>query len=217
MFSILQLLPFLNTGMIPTILNILIYIGLSWGLFILAKKCELEHPVYAWIPFARLFVLGQLADRFCAEEGKVTRYRRIFPILSIIGEAILVLISLSITAVSAAYIAAMIVSYCLILVGAATGILAVLAALGYLLFLASLLLFAWLTSILSALSSLVALATYGLRIWALYPVYKRCNENNVVLFTILSAVFNFAPSIILPCLAQKYEPETADGFDAYLS
>lgn len=217
MFSILQLLPFLNVGALPTILSILIYVGLSLGIFTMAKKCGLEHPAYAWIPILRLFTLGQLADACNAKEGKATKLGRLYPILCIIADGVLLLLTLASFILAAAYIAAFVIGYILIAVGVITPVFVALAIAGYLLILISSFAVSTLGSTLSALSSLISLAAYGLQVWVLYPVYKQCDEKNTVLFTVLSVLFNFAPSIILPCLAHKYESDTENGFDAYLT
>ena len=74
MYSIFSLLPFLNTGIIPTVVSILLYAGLSLGIFSLAKKCGLKKPALAWVPFLRFYVLGSLTDDYLYKrKGKSTK------------------------------------------------------------------------------------------------------------------------------------------------
>lgn len=204
MFSLFDLLPTLNIGMLPTIVVILIHVGISYGIFTLAKKCGLPHPAYAWIPCWRYRLLGQLADDYRVKQGKSPKLARILPVASIICEAIALLIPMVLDLLTNVYLTVFVVCMVVILVGIASGILIALAILGYLFIFLAAFVFSAISSALSGLVSVAAMAFYALYVWGLYYVYKRCKPEYATLCTIFSAIFNFVPPILLSVFAHKY-------------
>ena len=62
---------------IMMIVGVVLYILSSIGLMKMAEKRKFENPVMAWIPFARTFLCGKIADDVCYRTGKKTNYRKI--------------------------------------------------------------------------------------------------------------------------------------------
>lgn len=216
MYSIFSLLPFLNTGIIPTVVSILLYAGLSLGIFSLAKKCGLQKPALAWVPFLRFYVLGSLADDYLSKsKGKSTKYRMILPVVVAVAQVIYHLASFATNAVLILYLFGIIGGYFLAVLGAASEMM-VFAVLAYIVIMISILTFVSLISVLSAVISATSWVYQGILVWVLHPVYKMCDRENATLYTVLSILFNFAPAIALPYAAGKLEPETQEVFDAYL-
>ena len=214
MYSIFSLLPFLNTGILPTTVAILIYVGFSLGIFRLSKTFGLDHPGYAWVPFLRYRLLGQLADAYRESQGTATRYSRILPIVFIICECISLLASIGSTIALTFYLVGFITGYVLIIIGAVTE-LVILAFIGYILVMFAVFILIFASTVLSAATTLATLVSYAVLLWVLYPVYQRCDKENATLYIILSLLFDFAPAIILPYVAHKCKLDTEDGFDAY--
>lgn len=216
MYSIFSLLPFLNTGIIPTVVSILLYVGLSLGIFSLAKKCGLQKPALAWVPFLRFYVLGSLTDDYLSKsKGKSTKYRMILPVVVTVAEVAYQLASFATNAALIMYLFGIIGGYFLAVLGVATEMM-VFATLAYIVIMISILTFVSLISVLSAVISATALVYHGILVWVLHPLYKMCDRENATLYTVLSILFNFAPAIALPYAAGKLEPETQEVFDAYL-
>lgn len=216
MYSIFSLLPFLNTGIIPTVVSILLYAGLSLGIFSLAKKCGLQKPALAWVPFLRFYVLGSLTDDYLSKsKGKSTKYRMILPVVVTVAEVAYQLASFATNAALIMYLFGIIGGYFLAVLGVATEMM-VFATLAYIVIMISILTFVSLISVLSAVISATALVYHGILVWVLHPLYKMCDRENATLYTVLSILFNFAPAIALPYAAGKLEPETQEVFDAYL-
>jgi hypothetical protein len=216
MYSIFSLLPFLNTGIIPTVVSILLYVGLSLGIFSLAKKCGLKKPALAWVPFLRFYVLGSLTDDYLSKsKGKSTKYRMILPVVVTVAEVAYQLASFATNAALILYLFGIIGGYFLAVLGVASEIM-VFATLAYIVIMISILTFVSLISVLSAVISATALVYHGILVWVLHPLYKMCDRENATLYTVLSILFNFAPAIALPYAAGKLEPETQEVFDAYL-
>ena len=216
MYSIFSLLPFLNTGIIPTVVSILLYAGLSLGIFSLAKKCGLKKPALAWVPFLRFYVLGSLADDYLSKaKDKSTKYRMILPVVVAVAQVMYHLASFATNAVLILYLFGIIGGYFLAVLGAASEMM-VFAALAYIVIMSSILIFVSLISVLSAVISATSFAYQGILVWVLHPVYKMCDRENATLYTVLSILFNFAPAIALPYAAGKLEPEAEEVFDTYL-
>ena len=217
MFSIYQLLPALASAIPPALISALIYAGLSYGIFVLAQKCGLKRPFLAWIPFARFFVLGQLADRYLAKKGKTSKFRIILPVAAVSVEVISLLATLVIRAASNLLL--FLYTVCIVLIYAflATGVLAILSLL--LLFVLFLIITVYnvIYNVISAITVVTSLVFYGLYVWVLHYAYKQCNQEYATLFTVLSVLFNFAPPIILPILAHKYRSEEKKASDEALA
>lgn len=217
MYSIFTLLPFLNTGIIPSVVALLMYVGVSVGIFSLARKCGLKGAALAWIPFLRYSLLGRLADEYLAKsKGKSTKYRIVLPILVGISLIAYQLAYLAYQTVLILYVVSVFFVCILVMLGAAAQ-LAFLVPLAYLLFMVVAVLFVSLATALSAVTSVTALVYHGIRVWVLHPVYKMCDKENATLYTVLSILFNFAPALALPYAAAKLEPDTEEAFDAYLA
>lgn len=213
MYSIFNLLPFLNTGVIPSVISLLTYLGLSLGIFMIAKKCGLKNAALAWIPFVRFFVLGKLADDYLAtSKGKATKYRILFPILAGVALVAYQLVYLAQWIVFALYFGGLFSAYVLFILGAAFEA-PVFLGLGYVIMLGSIMIFVSVMSVVSAVSSTAALVYHAIRVWVLHPVYKMCDRENATLYTVLSILFTFAPAIALPYAAKKLMPEPEEVFD----
>ena len=96
MFGLFDLLPFLNVGVLGVVLDLVVYLGLSLGLFRLAKKLGMDNAWMAWIPVIRLILLGKIADS--ARQKKGHFYRNgllvavlVYAVVALIEKAVFVL------------------------------------------------------------------------------------------------------------------------------
>ncbi len=63
-------------SLISSVLGLVVYIGTSYGIHTMSATCGMSDPWLAWIPYARIYQFGALADR-CSEKqsGRKSRFR----------------------------------------------------------------------------------------------------------------------------------------------
>ncbi len=62
---------------ISSILSLLVYVAIAFGLYRMARAAGFQNPWMAWIPFCQDYTLGWVADEHCKRnEGKETTYRK---------------------------------------------------------------------------------------------------------------------------------------------
>ena len=74
-----QLLSLLSgvSGFFSSIISLLSYLAISYGLYSMAQSLRMKYPVLAWIPYCQTYTLGAVADEHCRRnEGKTTSYRK---------------------------------------------------------------------------------------------------------------------------------------------
>lgn len=64
--------------MIAAAIGIVLYIFESLSIYTIAKKRGIENPWLAWIPFANLWIIGQIGDYYNAREGKPDQKLRVW-------------------------------------------------------------------------------------------------------------------------------------------
>lgn len=88
-FTMLNLAP-----IVVPILVVLTYATMGFGLYKMAKACQIARPWMSWIPFASIYLAGEIADHHCyRNEDRSTTYRRRLLVLSIIDAVVIALIS----------------------------------------------------------------------------------------------------------------------------
>ncbi len=191
-----------------SLLTIFNYVAVAYGLMCIARTCGLHNPWLSWIPFARDYQLGAVADHYAANyQQRTTRSRITLLVLSII---------LSGTGVAAAVL---ILTSVFTLLNQAGLDLFELSADPMLLatrledFFMSMneqelmqMAYSLLGSILIPLLILLVVAIVYLVFYcsALYRVYKLVDPERAVLYLALSIIFsNVAPGIIFLFLANK--------------
>ena len=55
-------LPFLLTPL--AVVRIALYLASSWGIYAMANNTGMKSPWMAWVPFAKDYLMGSLADRY---------------------------------------------------------------------------------------------------------------------------------------------------------
>lgn len=73
--------------MLPVILvtlalSLVIYIFESLGFYTMAKRRGIHYPGLAWVPIARDWLMGSLADQYAQHEGQRKSYRKVLPVLN---------------------------------------------------------------------------------------------------------------------------------------
>ena len=76
-FAILSAVPF------TFFVSLGIYVMYSNALYRMSDNTGINSSILAWVPFARLFTLGQLADRYNDSVNIKSYYRFILPVLKI--------------------------------------------------------------------------------------------------------------------------------------
>ena len=70
------------------------YAMYSFGLYKMADNTGVKPAVLAWVPWLRLYTLGQLADRYNSALGKKSSYRFVLPGLRLLSLLFLLLMSM---------------------------------------------------------------------------------------------------------------------------
>ena len=79
-------------------ISIAAYAMYSYGLYKMADNTGIKPTFMAWIPLLRLYILGQMADRYNSTVEKRSAYRFLLPLLRLIGVGFGVLITVSLVA-----------------------------------------------------------------------------------------------------------------------
>lgn len=72
-------------------ITIAIYVMYSYGLYKMADNTGIKSAFMAWIPLLRLYILGQLADRYNSTIEKKSSYRFVLILLRLLGIGLAVL------------------------------------------------------------------------------------------------------------------------------
>ena len=214
LFGLFDLLPFLNVGVLGVVLDLVVYLGLSLGLFRLAKKLGMDNAWMAWIPVIRLILLGKIADSARQKKGHFYRNGLLVAVLvyvvaALIEKAVFVLgIVLMIP-----FIAGVVGAYLLWIITLFANVPALMLICGLpLLFsIGALIVFACFWSVVENVASIILLVTaifyFVMYMVTLSAVYKRHDNKYAILYIILSVLFDVAPSILLPVISYK-KPKT---------
>ena len=65
------------------IVSLAVYFMYSYGLYKMADNTGLKPAFMAWIPLLRLYMLGQMADRYNSTVEKRSVYRFLLPLLKV--------------------------------------------------------------------------------------------------------------------------------------
>lgn len=174
---------------ISLLFSVAVYVVTSLGMSRMAKACGLSRPYLAWIPVASAYLLGQLAECGASRGGKkCMAYRKILLGLQIgvLGAAFLIFLMVVVMAVVSSSVgpsaASGLVMFGLML------LLAYLAVLG------------------------LALANTVFNYIAYWHVFRLFDENNAVIYLVVSIFFNIATPFFLIYLSGKkpaLDPEPA--------
>ena len=96
MYTLSHILPFidLTTGLIGTLVTLLLYVGFSLGLFLAGRSVGLKSAWLAWFPFLRLYVLGAIMDRTLrAPKGKKSVHGIMILLVALLKEIVFKLYS----------------------------------------------------------------------------------------------------------------------------
>lgn len=156
-------------AMIGVVWGLIKYVFQAIGLYRIAKRREVPHAWFAWVPLLNDWLLGSISDQFqYVVKGKMTHRRVILLILAIVagcGAGISLQAALSGLAdlfyrLSAGYDIGFGVGYSLALVPG-----------------------------ISALITAASIASLVFQCMALYDLYSSCNPANNVLFLVLGIIF----------------------------
>lgn len=75
--------------------SVAVYVMYSYGLYKMADNTGLKPTFMAWIPLLRLYILGQMADRYNSTIEKRSTYRFLLPLLKLVGVGFGVLATVS--------------------------------------------------------------------------------------------------------------------------
>ncbi len=80
------------TSLLTSAVSILVYLGISYGLFRMARACGLRGAWMAWVPYCKIFLIGAIADHYCERVlARRTQSRRVLLWLYIAMEAFMLL------------------------------------------------------------------------------------------------------------------------------
>ncbi len=173
---------------LSSILSILVYVGIAYGLYCMSETCKLPHAWMAWVPFCSTYQLGALADHVCDRgEGRKTYFRHILLWLEI-GATVL---------------------FSIAFVSLITSIIGTVLAIGEEAFnneqeilemvltsLASLLV-VWLLALAALIATLV------FQFIAMYHIYKAFEPKNATVYTVLSILIPYAIPVLFVLLSKK--------------
>ncbi len=199
------------TSLFSSIFSILIYVGVGFGLWKLATKCEIPNPWLAWIPFGQTYTLGAIADHYYDRcENRTTSYRKKLLVLEIVMSVLAVLLIVALMAILVIIFAG---------IGGSifdpNGLLSsdlemteeqVLAAIPMLL----------LTLLGSVVVMVVAIIYLVFHITAMHKVFKLFDPNNATLFTVLSVFFSIAQPILYIVISNN-SPRYPAAPEAYMA
>lgn len=170
----------LVSGVPATLIGIATYVLSAMALYTIAKRRGLNHPWLAWIPVARVWILGSLSDQYrYVVRGENKSKRKVLLTLSIVSAALCV--AMVVTAVAMAVQA---------VAGAYGGISDE----------------AMFRTIMGPLMGVVglclpmagaAIAHAVIYYMALYDVFKSLDPDNCVLFLVLSILFSVTEPFFL--------------------
>lgn len=178
-FNLIQLL-------VSPLISIALYVLSSLGLYTIAQRRCLNHPWLAWIPVARVWLLGSLSDQYRYVTRRQTSSRRkILLVLDILSAVLKVILLICVIALAGQIITAVFSAY---------SIDSVITSL--------------LSTLIGLLGLLVPLAAVSIaytivRFMALYDVYKSLDPGNCTLFLVLSILFPVTEPFFLLCNRNK--------------
>ena len=152
--------------------GIAMYILQSVGMYTIAKRRGIHHPVLAWVPIANMWILGSISDQYRYVVKRKIRNRRNVLLGLLIATYALLL-------VFAGVMVAAVLSGTLDMSGPAQFSIAFGMGGGMLIYLA-----AWVISVIATVFMYLAY----------YDLFASCNPSNAVLFLVLGIFFN----ILLP-------------------
>ena len=222
MFSIFTFFPFLNGGLLSFLVEAALYVGLSLGLFKMAKKCGMKHAWLAWIPALRLLVLGNLADLYRKTLGEKTHAHRTWLLVSVIAYAVarvfyalatVVYIGLALTwAGSCMFVG---IASELVAVAGIVPLLFILCLIPCIvLYFLFVLVGPMLLSFASYLLNATILARWAMTLISLNAVYSLFGKQRATTYTILSLFFDFLPPVLLPIISKNTPALPATEADA---
>lgn len=185
---------FLDSGMAVTLiqlivsplLSIVLYVLSSLGLYTIAQRRGLHAPWLAWIPVARVWLLGSLSDQYrYVTRGQTSSRRKILLVLDILSAVLKTIMLVCAISLVGQTISAFVNSY------SEEQILSTL--------------FSTLMGLLGLLVPLaaVSIAYTIIRFMALYDVYKSLDPSNCTLFLVLSILFPVTEPFFLLCNRKK--------------
>lgn len=178
-FNLIQLL-------VSPLISIALYVLSSLGLYTIAQRRCLNAPWLAWIPVARVWLLGSLSDQYRYVTRRQTSSRRkILLVLDILSAVLKVILLICVIALAGQVITAVFSAY---------SIDSVITSL--------------LSTLIGLLGLLVPLAAVSIaytivRFMALYDVYKSLDPGNCTLFLVLSILFPVTEPFFLLCNRNK--------------
>ncbi len=194
MSDLYALESFLDSGMAVSLIQLIVsplfsialYVLSSLGLYTIAQRRGLNSPWLAWIPVARVWLLGSLSDQYRYVTRRQTSSRRkILLVLDLISLVLKVIIVVCLISLVGQAIAAVVAFY------SEEQLLSTL--------------FSTLIGLLGLLVPLaaVSIAYTIIRFMALYDVYKSLDPSNCTLFLVLSILFPVTEPFFLLCNRKK--------------
>ncbi len=194
-----------------SLLIIFNYVAVAYGLMRIGKACGLNNPWLSWIPFARDYQLGAVADHYTANYQSRTTRSRITLLVMNIGTSIVAVVALSVI-LSSVY--TLMNNIGLDLTQLVSGTIDPEALENqleqYFKGMSEAELMGFVTSFLGAISvpalilAVVAIVYFVFYFIALYRVYNLVDPEHAALYIVLSIIFtNVAPGIIFLIIANK--------------
>ena len=170
----------LVSGVPATLIGIATYVLSAMAFYTIAKRRGLNHPWLAWIPVARVWILGSLSDQYrYVVRGENKSKRKVLLTLSIVSAALCVAmvitaVAMAVQAVAGAYGGISDEAMFRTIMGPLMGVV------GLCLPMAG-----------------VAIAHAVIYYMALYDVFKSLDPDNCVLFLVLSILFSVTEPFFL--------------------
>lgn len=200
MFDITHWLPILGSGTPGFLFSLLLYVAFALGVYKIARHEGVAQAWLAWIPFARWYLLGRLADIHRARQGKKAWHLGVWmlvaSILHAIASAIYLLVFIGFYLVFFGfYFLAMICGAASAAIGTAAA--SFLPALLMLLMLGTMLAIAPILTVIEVVFGAAALAFTAIKVLTLTYVFEALAEKHADLYVVLSLLFDFMAPILL--------------------
>lgn len=158
--------------LVVCVVGILSYVLRSLGVYTIAKRRDIRHPWFAWVPIVDHYLLGCIADQYqYVVKGRIRSRRKV-----LLG------MNIAMAVISMIYV----IAYVVIVIQAVSGALEGMSEYAMMQEIMAPLMA---VSLLSLPMMVLSIVTIVFRYIALYDLYSSCTPQNNVTFLVLSIIF----------------------------